>query len=75
MKRKNLDKEKLEEIEKKFQIIDENSDGLISFSEIKLLIKEFDLKISDNEIKKWFKKMDINKDGKVNYDEFMKMFE
>ena len=56
-----------------FKLIDENSDGVLTFEEIKNGIKhcKFNFKINEDTLVKLFNDMDIDKNGLVNYTEFV----
>jgi calcium-dependent protein kinase len=56
-----------------FKLIDKNSDGVLTFDEIKNGIQhcKFSFKIDEDIIVKLFNDMDIDKNGLVNYTEFV----
>ena len=54
-----------------FKEIDENSDGVLTFDEIKKGIKCCNLDINDDDLIKLFNDMDTDKNGLINYTEFV----
>ena len=56
-----------------FKLIDENSDGVLTFDEIKTGIKncKFNLEINDQDLIQLFNDMDTDKNGLINYTEFV----
>lgn len=66
-----LTKEELEEVHQRFSFIDTNKDGKISYDELKSIVAELDLDITEQEITDWMQSTDTSKDGLICYGEFL----
>jgi len=59
-------------ISKAFMKADENNDGYISRSELRLLLHRFQIPITEDNFVELWEKCDENRDGKIQYEEFLK---
>jgi Ca2+-binding EF-hand superfamily protein len=59
-------------IDKQFDLIDENHDGKLTYLEFSKAMKEQKLDLDDNELKVLFNYFDRNKDGSISNSEFLK---
>ena len=69
----HLNSNEAQEYIQMFKLIDENSDGVLTFEEIKKGIKncKFNLEINEQDLMKLFNDMDTDKNGLINYTEFV----
>ena len=56
-----------------FRAFDEDGDGFISASELRQVMIELGVEVTDEKIDEWIKKADVDGDGRVNYVEFFKL--
>ena len=61
---------RIEEIEDLFEEADEDSDGQISLTEFRSLMRTLDRELRDDAVSANFRKIDANHDGRVGFDEF-----
>jgi Ca2+-binding EF-hand superfamily protein len=64
-----IEKEDLKKIRKMFEDIDDNGDGLLSYDEIKFIMKSME---REEETKEVFELLDYQKQKNISYDEFIK---
>lgn len=57
-------------LQKIFMKLDKNGNGNLDFSELRVLLKNIDKGLTENEIKIVFDVFDSNKDKEVNFQEF-----
>jgi Ca2+-binding EF-hand superfamily protein len=57
-------------LEKIFKKLDKNGNGNLDFDELKVLLKNIDKKLTDNEIMLVFRDFDKDNDGEVDFNEF-----
>ncbi|KAG0221115.1 hypothetical protein B0O80DRAFT_459417 [Mortierella sp. GBAus27b] len=62
--------EEIQEVTELFKQSDANGDGLLNFQELRVLIKEYDSSVSDEQIKTVIEDHDTDKDGCLNFNEF-----
>ena len=58
-----------------FHQADVDSNGKISFDELKLLMRQLGLKISDDDLDAWVTEIDLDCDGEISFFEFMMIFQ
>ncbi|XP_053404175.1 calmodulin-A-like [Mercenaria mercenaria] len=61
------------DIKEAFRVFDRNGDGLISATELRLVMTNLGERLSDEEVDDMIREADIDNDGKINYDEFLKI--
>lgn len=66
-----LDDKELKRLREAFKYFDKDNTGEITLSELKQVIKEQKLKISDGEIKKIMKNVDVDESQKISLSEFL----
>ena len=59
------------EFVEKFKQIDENSDGVLTYEELKHAIKTLNLGIKESDLHQIYRDADIDKNGLINYTEFL----
>jgi Ca2+-binding EF-hand superfamily protein len=60
----------VDELSAAFNLIDTDKDGLLSFNDIKEMLKMIGEHMSDNEIRTIIKQADMDQDGYINFVEF-----
>mmetsp|Transcript_26497 Transcript_26497/g.25631 ORF Transcript_26497/g.25631 Transcript_26497/m.25631 type:complete len:112 (+) Transcript_26497:1106-1441(+) len=58
-----------------FDFFDKDKDGLITFQELKSVLQDDTMHISDDDLKLIISEVDFNKDEKIDYKEFLHMME
>lgn len=67
---KTGDESSKEEIQKVFNVFDKDKTGQISFENLKTLVQDLGLQLSDSTLKNLISKGDSNYDGLVNFEDF-----
>ena len=57
-----------------FAKVDADSSGEISRDELKVLLLELGLKISDKDLDQWFEQIDTDNSGEISFEEFVSIF-
>jgi calmodulin len=71
----SLTKDQIDECKSAFKHFDQDKDGSISSKEIGQLMTAIGVKLSPKELEDTIKEYDTNKSGKIDYDEFLALFE
>lgn len=70
-----LNKREVSQLKKLFDDLDVNGDGTLDKRELRMIIQEFNLALSEKEITDWINKADSNGDGAVDFTEFVEAYE
>ncbi|XP_026462891.1 calmodulin-like [Ctenocephalides felis] len=62
-----------EEIKKAFKVFDQNDDGMITSSELRIVMNRLGEKLTDEEIEEMIKEADVDGNGVIDYEEFYSM--
>lgn len=73
MRRRMRDTDTEEEMVEAFKVFDRDSDGFISFMELKLVMQQIGEYKDDSQIQEIIAAGDRDNDGKLNFDEFIRM--
>ncbi len=73
MRRRMRDTDTEEEMVEAFKVFDRDSDGFISFLELKLVMQQIGEYKDDSQIQEIITAGDRDNDGKLNFDEFIRM--
>lgn len=73
MRRRMRDTDTEEEMVEAFKVFDRDSDGFISFIELKLVMQQIGEYKDDSQIQEIIAAGDRDNDGKLNFDEFIRM--
>jgi Ca2+-binding EF-hand superfamily protein len=67
-----LNNEQIAELQKAFDVMDANKDGVVTKDELKTLLKGLGEDVTDEVVDEMINIADENGDGKVQFDEFVK---
>ena len=56
-----------------FNNCDKNGDGLISHDELKEVLKDVDVNLTDQEISEMIEAVDLDGDGQINFEEYKEL--
>ena len=73
MRRRMRDTDTEEEMVEAFKVFDRDGDGLISLTELKLVMKQIGENLTERECEDIINAGDRDNDGKLNFDEFIRM--
>ena len=73
MKRRMRDTETEEELIEAFKVFDRDSNGLITWTDLKAVFQQIGEKLNDAEYEDIIKSGDKDNDNALNYDEFIRM--
>src|SRR5699024_6332689 len=58
-----------ENMRRVFNVYDKNGDDFISLSELKLFVRKFDVKYTDEEVEEMLRDVGLDNDGQISYEE------
>ena len=64
---------KVEEDVYAFRVFDQDSDGLISKEELKLMMNKLGEPLTDREVRSMIEEADLDGDGRINFHEFQRL--
>ncbi|XVF42181.1 hypothetical protein PTKIN_Ptkin01aG0339300 [Pterospermum kingtungense] len=73
MARKMKEAEAEEELKEAFRVFDRDQDGYISPHELRQVMINIGVKVTDEELEQMIREADLDGDGQVNYEEFLRM--